>query len=82
MKGFNKTLDVNLEHTELGYTQNQSIKHQQSFRKEENTKQLSSPLILFDDALLPVPSSVRFLIPPQFLVHVLLMMFDAEFALM
>ena len=38
MIGFNKTLDVNLEHTGLDYTRNQSIKHQQFFRKEENTK--------------------------------------------
>ena len=38
MTGFNKTLDVNLEHTGLGYTCNQSINHQQFFRKEENTK--------------------------------------------
>ena len=39
MTGFNKTLDMNLEHTGFGYTQNQSIKHPQSFRKEENTKE-------------------------------------------
>ena len=38
MTGFNKTLDVNQEHTGLDYTRNQSIKHQQLFRKEENTK--------------------------------------------
>ena len=38
MTGFNKTLDVNLEHTGLGYTLNQSINHQPFFRKEENTK--------------------------------------------
>ena len=38
MTGFNKTLDVNLEHTGLDYTRNQSINHKQSFRKEENTK--------------------------------------------
>ena len=37
MAGFNKTLDVNLEHTGLDYTLNQSINHQ-FFRKEENTK--------------------------------------------
>ena len=35
---FNKTLDVNLEHTGLGYTRNQSINHQHFFRKDENTK--------------------------------------------
>ena len=39
MTGFNKTLDVNLEHTGLDYTRNQSINHQQFFRKEENTKE-------------------------------------------
>ena len=38
MTGFNKTLDVNLEHTGLGYTRNQSVKHPQFFGKEENTK--------------------------------------------
>ena len=38
MTGFNKTLDVNLEHTGLDYTRNQSINNQQFFRKEENTK--------------------------------------------
>ena len=38
MIGFNKTLDVNLEHTGLDYILNQSINHQQSFRKEENKK--------------------------------------------
>ena len=38
MTWFNKTLDVNLEHTRLGYTLNQSINHQSFFRKEENTK--------------------------------------------
>ena len=38
MTVFNKTLDVNLEHTGLDYTRNQSINHQQFFRKKENTK--------------------------------------------
>ena len=38
MTGFNKTLDVNLEHIGLDYTRNQSVKRQQFFRKEENTK--------------------------------------------
>ena len=38
MTGFNKTLDVNLEHTRLDYTRDQFINNQQFFRKEENTK--------------------------------------------
>ena len=38
MTGFNKTLDVNLEHIGLDYTLNQSINLQLFLRKEENTK--------------------------------------------
>ena len=38
MTGFNKTVDVNLEHTGLDCTLNQSINHHPFFRKEENTK--------------------------------------------
>ena len=49
MTGFNKTLDVNLKHTGLDYTRNQSINHQQFFRKEENTKAsvLSTDLVRY-----------------------------------
>ena len=36
--GFNKTLDMNLEHTGCKYTSVQSIKHHHSFRKEEKYK--------------------------------------------
>ena len=36
---------MNIEHTGLDYTRNQSIKHQQFFKKEENTK----ASLLFDD---------------------------------
>ena len=36
--GFNKTLDMNLEHTGRKYTSVQSIKHHRSFRKEEKYK--------------------------------------------
>ena len=36
--GFNKTLDMNLEHIERKYTSVQSIKHHHSFRKEEKYK--------------------------------------------
>ena len=74
MTGFNKTLDVNLEYTGLDYTRNQSINHQQFFRKKENTKQVSSPLIWIAAAMLSVPSSMRFLMPSRFLVPLLLMM--------
>ena len=38
MTGFNKTLDMNLEHTGLGYTHIQSINISSFIRKEENTK--------------------------------------------
>ena len=39
MTGFNKTLDVNLEHTGLEYTHNQSRNHQQfCLQKIRNTK--------------------------------------------
>ena len=57
MAGFNKTLDVNLEHTGLGYTHNQSIKHQQFFRKEENTK-----AIVFSTDLVHYCSAFRALV--------------------
>ena len=63
MTGFNKTLDVNLEHTELDYTLNQSINHHPFSEKKKIQKQLSSPLIWVVVAMLSVPSSVRFPIP-------------------
>ena len=68
MTGFNKTLDVNLEHPGLGYTHNQSIKLQQSFRKEENTK-----VTVFSTYLVRCCSAFRalvftFLDPPRFMV--------------
>ena len=68
MTGFNKTLDVNLEHPGHGYTHNQSIKLPQSFRKEENTK-----VTVFSTDPVRCCSAFRalvrtFLDPPRFLV--------------
>ena len=79
MTGFNKTLDVNLEHTGLEYTHNQSRNHQQFFffffcGKEEIQKEVSSPMIPVAAALLSVLSFVRSSMPSKLGLPLLLMM--------
>ena len=75
MTGFNKTLDVNLEHTGLEYTHNQSRNHLQLFcRKEEIQKEVSSPMIPVAAAMLSVLSSIRSSMPSKLGLPLLLMM--------
>ena len=71
MTGFNKTLDMNLEHAGTEYTHNQSINHQQFFFRKEEIQKVSSPMIRVATLCFPcshpyVPRCPQNLIPRPF----------------